>query len=293
MISPVSVVVASLGRPQNLLTLLSHLSGQSRIPAEVILSLESEADCPTLGDYPFRLKVVTGPRGMTAQRNRGLDQVSPDSQVVIFYDDDFVPSRYSIEGLETFFATHPEVGGATGELIADGIIGAGISPDQAAEMVKTWDAEAKPRAGTVLRRRPGLYGCNMAFRVSMIGSHRFDEDLPLYAWLEDVDFSARIGHPMVLTDAFTGVHCGEKRGREASGVRLGYSQICNPVYLLRKGTLSWANAVRLISRALLSNVVKGLRPDPWVDRKGRRRGNLMAIGDVLRGHADPRRILSL
>jgi len=34
-------------------------------------------------------------------------------------------------------------------------------------------------------------------------------------------------------------------------------------------------------------------PEPWVDRRGRVRGNLMAFRDLLRGRLDPRRILEI
>jgi hypothetical protein len=64
---------------------------------------------------------------------------------------------------------------------------------------------------------------------------RFDERLPLYGWLEDVDFGgqlAGIGRIDKLTAA-RGVHLGIKQGRQ-SAVRLGYSQIANPTYLSRK-----------------------------------------------------------
>jgi len=39
--------------------------------------------------------------------------------------------------------------------------------------------------------------------------------------------------------------------------------------------------------------VKSLRPEPWIDRPGRLRGNLIAIGDLLRGRLDPARIQDL
>jgi hypothetical protein len=39
--------------------------------------------------------------------------------------------------------------------------------------------------------------------------------------------------------------------------------------------------------------VKSLRSEPWIDRRGRLKGNLLAMFDVLRGRSDPRRILDL
>jgi hypothetical protein len=89
-----------------------------------------------------------------------------------------------------------------------------------------------------------------------------------------------------------GVHLGVKSGR-ISGLRFGYSQIANPLYLHRKGTLALSRAVRQMTRNVLSNAARALRPEPWCDRRGRLRGNALAARDWLRGRLDPRRILDL
>ena len=68
---------------------------------------------------------------------------------------------------------------------------------------------------------------------------RFDEGLPLYGWQEDIDFAARVarqGGALARTDAFAGVHCGVKTAR-SRGLPIGYSQVANPLYLVRKGTM--------------------------------------------------------
>jgi hypothetical protein len=62
---------------------------------------------------------------------------------------------------------------------------------------------------------------------------------------------------------------------------------------MRKGTASPRFALNLAARNMLANLVKALRPEPWVDRRGRLRGNFLALADVLRGRIDPRRILEL
>ena len=67
---------------------------------------------------------------------------------------------------------------------------------------------------------------------------RFDENLPLYGWAEDVDFCRQLAtYGRIVENArTTGVHLGSNSGR-TSGVCFGYSQIANPLYLWRKGTL--------------------------------------------------------
>ncbi|MGS5089533.1 glycosyltransferase family 2 protein [Hydrogenophaga sp. A37] len=289
----VGVIIASLGRPDSVAVLLDRLAEQTQRPSQVILSMESETDAPPARDYPFEVECIFGSRGSCVQRNRALDRLRPDNGAVVFYDDDFIPSRFAIAGIARFFAHHPDVAGAHGLVLADGINGPGIPHEHARRIVDTADAAGDPEAVAILARTHGLYGCNMAYRVPVIAGVRFDENLPLYAWLEDLDFGGRVPGPLVHTNAFCGVHCGEKRGREKSGRRLGYSQVCNPVYMLRKATLPRQVAVRMILRNLLANHARLFRSEPWIDRKGRAAGNWLAIRDLLRGRVDPRRILEL
>lgn len=274
--------------------LLDRLALQSQMPAQVILSMESETDCPPLDGLPFEVKTVFGPRGMTVQRNRGLDLMT-GADAFVFFDDDYVPSRFAIEGIARGFNAFPEAGGLNGKLLADGALGEGITPAAAAEMVDAEDARHVPAAPRQLNNvfMDGLYGCNMAYRTQAAGQERFDEDLPLYGWQEDIDFAARVQGILLKTDAFYGVHCGEKSGREKSGVRLGYSQVANPVYLMRKGTMTGRFARRLMIRNVLANHLKSFTPEPWIDRRGRAAGNWRAIWDLLAGRSHPRRILEL
>ena len=135
------------------------------------------------------------------------------------------------------------------------------------------------------------YGCNMAFRLSAIGSLRFDERLVLYGWLEDRDFGAALakrGGRLVKCAAARGVHMGVKAGR-VSGDRLGYSQIVNPIYMLRKGTMTIGQVADHLFRNITSNVARAVRPEPFIDRRGRLRGNLRGLADVLRGRIEPER----
>ena len=41
------------------------------------------------------------------------------------------------------------------------------------------------------------------------------------------------------------------------------------------------------------NAARSLRPEPHVDRLGRLKGNLIAIGDLLRGRMHPMRVMDL
>lgn len=289
----IAVIVASLGRPDNLAMLLDRLALQTQLPSLVVLSLESAADAPPEADYPFIVDRIFGPRGTCVQRNRGLDLLSPDADIVVFYDDDFVPSRFALEGIDRFFCTHPDISGASGLVLMDGIKGPGISPSKAVEIMNNTDAVGNSDSPRILKAVDGLYGCNMAFQADRIAGLRFDESLPLYGWFEDLDFGGQVKGPIVQTDAFVGVHCGEKRGREKNGRRLGYSQVANPVYLTRKGTMKRRYALRAILGRVAMNHMRLLRPEPWIDRPGRVVGNWMAMFDLVIGRCQPNRILDL
>ena len=183
--------------------------------------------------------------------------------------------------------------GMSGRLLADGINSAGISHDDAVAMIDAFDTTDAPLDLTSIPA-VGTYGCNMAFRRSGIADIRFDERLPLYAWQEDVDFSNRL-RPLgriMRSNACVGVHQGVKRGR-SPGYQLGYSQIANPLYLIRKGTMPMSAALWLMARNMLSNHARLLRPEPWIDRSGRAAGNWRAFADLAAGRLNPERILTL
>jgi len=135
----------------------------------------------------------------------------------------------------------------------------------------------------------------MAFRLSAIGDLKFDERLVLYGWLEDRDFGAALakrGGRLIKCARACGVHMGVKSGRVA-GDRLGYSQIVNPLYMMRKGTMTVGQVVSHIFRNITSNVTRAVRPEPYIDRKGRLRGNFRGLADVLRGRLEPERAAAI
>ncbi|HVH01589.1 MAG TPA: family 2 glycosyl transferase, partial [Amaricoccus sp.] len=93
-------------------------------------------------------------------------------------------------------------------------------------------------------------------------------------------------------DGLAGVHLGVKGGR-TSGVRFGYSQIANPIYLTRKGTGTLTWAVCMVARNLLANFARSLWPEPHIDRVGRLKGNVIGLAHALTGRIDPRNIVGL
>lgn len=285
-----AIVVASLGRPDAIGQLLDALATQSLPPEHILLSVTGPRDLPEGLAEREGLTILTGPKGSCAQRNLALAHLPPDCDIVLFCDDDYLPSRFMAERLRAFFAASPDIVGASGWLLADGAHGPGVTLAEAQAMIAAHDS-APPPPLVPRRDRYGLYGCNMAFRRQAIQGVRFDERLPLYGWQEDIDFSAQAARRgrIVSTHAFAGVHRGVKHGR-SSGVRVGYSQVVNPVYLARKGTMRAHYALRIIARNIAANLRRSVRPEPWIDRRGRVAGNWMGMIDLVRGRITPERI---
>lgn len=287
------VGIATAGRREILSETLLELSRQSRRPAEILVcpAAPEDFDAAQAARLPVPVRHVAGEKGSSAQRNAVLDEAL-DSDLLVFFDDDFFPAAGFLEEAERLFAARPDVAVATGAVLADGIHGPGLTPAEARAVL----AADKPPAQPALAPIHNAYGCNMVFRTAAIRAARarFDEALPLYGWQEDADFSRQLlgQGAIVEAQALRGVHLGNKRGR-TSGLRFGYSQVANPLYLVRKGTMGPRRALRLAAGNIAANLVGSLRNTGLVDRRGRLRGNALALWDALRGRSSPRRILDL
>ena len=287
----IAVGIATKGRPAVLLETLRELLRQTRTPDRVLVCYSQPSDVEGAEVVPG-VEVLQGPTGSAHQRNAILDAAA-GCDVVLFLDDDFLAAPRYVEATVAAFEASADVTVTTGRVIADGMRSAGIDL-AAARALLAGDQYAGAWPGV----EPAWsgYGCNMAVRAAVARRHsiRFDERLPLYAWYEDIDFTRRLGRygRVVRVLAASGVHLGAKSGR-TSGLRLGYSQVANPIYLARKGSYPWDHAVRSVGRHLLANAVRSVWPEPHVDRRGRAVGNARALLDLLRGRIKPDRILEL
>ncbi|MES2561784.1 MAG: glycosyltransferase family A protein [Pseudomonadota bacterium] len=289
------VGIATSGRAEQIKLTLAQLAQQTRRPSRVVIcpALEADYDDTFIGHMPFPITVVRGPRGLPAQRNCILAACTA-TDLLVFFDDDFYPAPDYLQEVDDLMMNNPKIVLARGEALADGATGPGIEHEEALRLISSIAAKARPPA--IVKDVYGAYGCNMTVRLAPVIAHglRFDENLPLYGWLEDIDFSRSIAPygRVVHSTLLRGVHLGTKRGR-TSGFKLGYSQIANPLYMLRKGTLTRSYAFRQMGRNVARNISRGFVPEPWVDRRGRLKGNLRALTDLLRGNLDPKNILTL
>ncbi|NNC38843.1 MAG: glycosyltransferase family 2 protein [Acidimicrobiales bacterium] len=294
------VIIATKGRPNDVPLIRDNLLSQSVIPDRIVFIGTEKAD---LGGHdeqnvdPRIEFIISDKIGSSVQRNVGIERVlnihgADNDFIALYFDDDFRPAFDWIENALIHFQKQG-IGGITGTVLEDGIWGPGISEERARTLIQSAPEPGSGQGGDLLYEEYicSLYGCNMAYSGEVTRNVRFDESLPAYAWLEDKDYSRlamKYGRIAQVTDC-QGVHLGTKNGR-TPGVKFGYSQISNPVYLLRKGTMYNYETWKLVLRNIAANHVKMLRPEPWVDRKGRTLGNWRAIIDLIRGRISPQRI---
>jgi GT2 family glycosyltransferase len=300
------VVIATKGRSKEVYELLSWLEEQTLQALHTFVIGVDPSDIDKLDQHSLTLagratvKHTSNP-GSAIQRNDGIDLarsmglLESGDYFISFFDDDFRPEARWLEEAQKFFMANPDVVGLTGHVVADGVHGENITSSDARAYLR---GERPPHqhwaSGDDVRPLDCLYGCNMAFTHKAISQCRFDEALPLYGWQEDQDFTgqaSRLGRNVYIPFC-KGVHLGTKSGR-TSGLRFGYSQIANPVYLIKKGTMPKRKAYKFMFKYVLANTAKSLINHPLVDYPGRLKGNLLALRDLLTGRCDPRRILEL
>lgn len=286
-----AVVIPTLRRQAQVSRMLDFLKGQTRPPDEVIVSATDPSDVELPPDLPFPTRTLIGPMGASVQRNTALRCALEHFEIITFFDDDFLPAEDYLAGVVEAFRVNPDFAVVMGRVIQDGASNAGITWNDALDALARPDP--KPCEAAVVDHI-GAYGCNMSVRVSVVGDIRFDERLVLNGWQEDIDFSSRLrahGRVVCVTE-LRGVHLGVKAGR-VSGVRFGYSQVVNPIYLILKGSVPASFALPLMFRNLAANLAKSVKPEPFVDRRGRMRGNILGMAHVLRGRIEPEYALRL
>jgi hypothetical protein len=292
--SGTAVIIATRGRPGIVRALVTQLGEQSQPPEHIFVIGSTAGDVAGLNPGQANLTVRVGRPGSSPQRNDGLALAGSRFSYVVFFDDDFVPSRFWLERMHMLFESRPGLIGLTGNVLADGTTTEGIRLEHAQAMVRMQDSRSAYSRFLREFGYGGNMGCNMAFRASALRGAEFDERLPLYAWLEDADFRAQVEQrgSVLRADILWGVHLGHKMGR-GRGLTLGYSQMANAAYLARKGTVPLSHLIKTASRNLISNTVRSLWPEPYVDRRGRLQGNLLALADLARGRIAPERVLEL
>lgn len=301
------VVIATKGRAKETEILLDYLSQQTLEPGHIFIVGSEEKDIAGLAEHPLvaqqRVELLITSAGSCHQRNVGLDSLQPyiadlaeEDWFVTFFDDDFRPAPTWLAIAAKYMQQSSELIGVTGHVLADGVGSEfGFSEQDAKDYIsgakpceQHWSNTPEPQ------KFDGLYGCNMAIRGNAANHTRFDENLPLYGWQEDYDYANRASSKgdLYLMPDCKGVHLGTSSGR-TSGVRFGYSQIANPIYLAKKGSMPWAVARKMMAKNIAANIFKTLTRVKIKDYPGRLKGNIRAIIHLILWKLNPQRVLDI
>lgn len=115
-----TLIVCTYKRANPLLKLLKSVAHQTRYPDEILIidgSPDEETEKILAANKFEKLhyyKVPPEHRGLTKQRNFGINKVVENSQVICFLDDDTILEENYFEELISIYAVHPEALGVGG-----------------------------------------------------------------------------------------------------------------------------------------------------------------------------------
>jgi GT2 family glycosyltransferase len=212
------VVICTRNRPTELETALESVAAQTRAPTTVIIVDASDDEAThaltqrwsSSGPLGSPIRYLNASPGLPAQRNLGVDISTAD--VVHFIDDDVVLDREYLASIAAVFERDSEC-----QIVGVG----GLVTNQPSHEPRIWWRTAlldSRRSGVILKsganiivttahelmRVQWLSGCSMSYRADVVRRLRFDEGLPGYASMEDVDFgfrAARVGKLVLEPEA--------------------------------------------------------------------------------------------
>jgi GT2 family glycosyltransferase len=245
-------VIATRNRPDDLVRTVESLLAQTVLPAELCI-VDSSDETPTrsqVGKLCADAKLPLdyhhpAPKGLTVQRNVGIDRTQGDP--VFFIDDDVALAPDCHESiLEEYDKWGPELGGVRATPVRParpsrttiayrkffGI--GGWWPEASGRVRRGFYAEGVSEAAGV-RSIEYFNGWFMSYRREVFDHERFDEALSGYAYKEDIDFSFRVSrrYKLVQTPRARCDHLKSGASRMSSH-QLQRMNLANQFYLHRK-----------------------------------------------------------
>jgi GT2 family glycosyltransferase len=208
-------IIATRNRPEELSKTVQSLVAQTVLPAELCI-VDSSETTPVRdqieqfcrhAELPLNY-INPAPRGLTVQRNLGVDRTSGDP--VFFIDDDvYLAPDCHAECLQEFTRWDSQLGGVRASAItasrpprfavwwrkAFGI--GGWWPEASGRLKPGFWIEGVSESASV-RKVDCFVGYFMAFRREVFDHERFDENLAGYGHKEDIDFTYRVSRRYAL-----------------------------------------------------------------------------------------------
>lgn len=243
-------VVATKDRSEQLEQMLRSLERQTRRPDQVVVVDGGQKSCQKIIPKFPRLSVrytTFSPPSATKQRNYGITRVQKDITLVGFLDDDVELEADAVEVIMTFWENAPEtiVGVALNMANHPVLFASSLKALPFAEQLGVYSKQQGAVLPSAFQTMIGYVSTNtpvqwlptgaVVWRKSIFQNYRFDEWFTEYSYLEDLDFSYRVGkeyHLMVLANARY-YHHPALDGR-GSDFRFGWREVENRLYLVKK-----------------------------------------------------------
>jgi GT2 family glycosyltransferase len=244
-----SIVLCTKERACDVAKCLDSLRAQTRIPEQLIV-VDSGSDDTESHVRAFARDVTStevvylrSEPGLTLQRNAGIRAAAMD--VLHFFDDDCTLEPEYIDEMQNVFESSPDVLGAGPRLLLP------YSPSLPGKFWrKLFLLPDTAGSGRIQPSGFGTYtwfshidsphdvevlcGC-CAFRRSVFDTHMFDEHFSGYGYLEDLEFSYRMGrHGRLVCNPRARITHWESPSARIDWRRLAAMQIVNHAYVFRK-----------------------------------------------------------
>lgn len=288
---PLSVIIPTYNRPDELREALASLLGQTVRPREVIVVDDSSdgrvaelvrAEAPRFISEGSILTYARNPRerGAGIARNVGLEMSS--SEFVLFTDDDVVLDPGYVAALMAVYRERPDAAGVQGHMMIYGaaydvhgmynalrrVFRLTYASERGCDVLRSFRATYPVRVDRV-EECAWLSGTNQSFRREALGPLRYDENLRRYSSGEDLDLSFNVGRRgkgrLYITPDARLIH-REAGSERTPHNRLFYVDAVYSYYLFRKNmpqtlvnraVFCWSRLGRLMLN--VAEVAKGRR----------------------------------
>jgi GT2 family glycosyltransferase len=263
-----SLIVATYQRPREVATLLEKTAALAEPPGEVLIvdgSPQRDVEHAVSGwasgrALPFDLIYARSPKGLTRQRNAGIDLATRD--IICFLDDDAFPLEGYFRALRDVFAA--------GRNRRVGAVGASIINEMDRPVNRRW--RLRLQLGLVPHTHPMIYhecgtanpsglmkpfhgvipvdlvqGGASAFRREVFETMRFSEFFYGYAYGEDAEMSLRVKTKWeVLWSGDARCEHHPAPGGRPTSFGKGRMEVRNKVFIWRRhrSYARWINRVR-------------------------------------------------
>jgi GT2 family glycosyltransferase len=296
-------VIATRNRHEHLLDAVRSLVGQTVLPAELCI-VDSSDETPARAEIERLCAEVAleldyvhpAPRGLTVQRNAGIDRTTGDP-VFLIDDDVRMAADVHEEILAEYGRWGPELGGVRGVPLQPAttsrplmlwrkLFGMGGWWPEASGKVRPGFFAETVTASSGVRKVESFGGWFMSYKREVFEHERFDESLSGYAFKEDADFSYRVvkrGYLLVQTPKARIEHF-KTASERLPPFDLQRMNLANQLYLHRKNmpqtlkykaALWWALTglfILNVGKAIQtrdSGYVTGLVVGAWEQARGR------------------------